>query len=104
MRRRYLIPDALAKSPPSGPLARYAIAFGFLAFAVALRIALSAGLGNTLSHPTVFIAILLATWYCGMGPALTIAIAGYPAIELLIRDHPFSGGSPEYLAVSLGLY
>jgi len=104
MRRRYLIPDALAKSPPSGPLARYAIAFGFLAFAVALRIALSAGLGNTLSHPTVFIAILLATWYCGTGPALMIAVAGYPAIELLIRDHPFSGGSPEYLAVSLGLY
>ncbi|MGZ9078938.1 MAG: putative bifunctional diguanylate cyclase/phosphodiesterase [Burkholderiales bacterium] len=68
-----------------------------------VRLALDPWLDGTLSHPTVFTAILLATWYCGVGPAVFIAIAGYPAIEYLIRDAPFSEG-PEYLAATLGLY
>jgi len=101
---RYLLRDGIDESWRWAPVACYSVAFAFLALALATRIALTPWLGNTLSHSTVFTAILLATWYCGTRPALAIAVVGYPAVELLIRDNPFSGGSAEYVAVSLALY
>jgi diguanylate cyclase (GGDEF)-like protein/PAS domain S-box-containing protein len=101
---RYITRNTPIEPRPRGPLACYGIAFGFLAIALGLRMAIGPWLGNTFSHPTVFIAILLATWYCGTGPALAIAAAGYPAVEFLIRDQPFSAGSPEYLVASVAFY
>jgi diguanylate cyclase (GGDEF)-like protein/PAS domain S-box-containing protein len=101
---RHFIRDTPGESRAWGPLACYAIAFGFLVIAIGFRMAIGPSLGNVFFHPTVFIAILLATWYCGTRPALAIAIVGYPAVEFLIRDQPFSRGSPQYLAASLGLY
>ena len=100
---RYL--DGNARRPlGSGPVVRYSIAIGLLALALAIRVSIGPGLGNMFSHPTVFIAVVLTTWYCGVRPAVAIAILGYPSIEYLIRDVPFSNWAVEYLVASLGVY
>ena len=83
---------------------RYLGALGFLALALAIRLILDPWLGNALSHASIFAAIVLATWYCGTGPAVAIAILAYPLAEYLILDHPYTGPSLLYLANSVGLY
>ena len=72
--------------------------------AKAIRVAATPWLGNAFSYATVFIATLLATWYCGTRPALAAAVVGYFAVEYFIRELPFSAARPAYLAASAGLY
>ena len=59
--------------------------------------------GGYLSHATVFTAVLLATWYCGVGPAVLIALLGYPAVEFVIHMGGHSG-TIAHEATSAGLY
>ena len=101
---RDLPSGTLNRALPSGPLACYLIAFGLLATAIAIRMAAAPWLGNAFSYTTVFIAALLATWYCGTWPALAAAVVGYFGVEYLIRDVPFSAATPGYLATSIALY
>ena len=90
--------------PYLNDVVRVTAALSLLAAGVALRVALQPWLGDTLSHPTVFTAILLAAWYCGRAPAVLVAVVGYPAVEYLVRSEPFSGGRLDYLLSSIGLY
>jgi diguanylate cyclase (GGDEF)-like protein/PAS domain S-box-containing protein len=97
-------PDAFTGRLPSGPVVYYLLALGLLAAAVAVRMAATPWLGNAFSYATVFIATLLATWYCGTRPAVAAAVVGYFAVEYFIRDVPFSAARPAYVASSVGLY
>ena len=83
---------------------RIITALGLLALALGVRMLLDPWLGDSLSYPSMLTAVVLAAWYCGPGPAILIAIIGYPAIEYLFRDVPFGGGKLQYLVPSLGLY
>ena len=80
------------------------IALGLLGIGLSIRIALEPWLGNRLSYPSVITVIVITSWSCGAGPAIVIAVIGYPLIEVLIRDVPFSAGDTEYIASSLVLY
>jgi diguanylate cyclase (GGDEF)-like protein/PAS domain S-box-containing protein len=102
--RGYLERHGLGQPLQAKAVRCYALAFVFLAVALGVRVALGTWLGNMFSHPTVFIAVVLTAWYCGVHPAVAVAIVGYPAIEYLIRDVPFSNWAFEYLAASLGVY
>jgi diguanylate cyclase (GGDEF)-like protein/PAS domain S-box-containing protein len=101
---RDVAPDAIIGRLPPGPVACYLLAFGVLAAAVAIRMVATPWLGNAFSYATVFIATLLATWYCGTRPAVAAAIVGYFTVEYFIRDVPFSAARPAYVASSAGLY
>ncbi len=91
------------RSPAS--LLRYLLGLLLLLFAALMcRILLDPWLGDVLSHPTVFTAVLLTTWYLGTGPAVLNTIVGYPVVEYLIIESPFRDGELGYLLPSLGLY
>jgi two-component system, chemotaxis family, CheB/CheR fusion protein len=90
--------------PRYGAVKRYLFSLGVLCLAVGVRAALDPWLGDALSHPTVFAAVLVVTWYWGVGPAVLIAVLGYPAIEYFVRDTALSGVQLSYVAPSLGLY
>jgi diguanylate cyclase (GGDEF)-like protein/PAS domain S-box-containing protein len=101
---QYLGLNGPAQPLPGSSFVCYGIAFGFLVLALGTRMAIGPWLGNMYSHPTVLFAVVLTAWYCGVRPAITVAVVGYPAIEYLIRDVPFSGWSFDYIAVSLAVY
>ncbi len=85
-------------------MTRYLAGLVLLALAVIVRAAIDPWLGPTLSHPTVFTAVLLTTWYFGEGPAILSALVGYPVVELLVLDNPVDQWHLRYLIPSLGLY
>jgi PAS domain S-box-containing protein len=67
------------------------LALGILVVAIGLRIGIDPWIGGrTLTHPTVFIAVLLAAWYCGMGPAMVNIALGYAGIDLIVLKIPTS--------------
>ena len=82
---------------------RYLTAFGFVAIAIAVRVALHPWLPGTLTHPTVFIAVLIAAWYCGTGPALMDVILGYIGIEYFLFG-TFSKTAGGSIVAQLALY
>src|SRR3954453_3389013 len=88
---------------PPLALRPYAIALILLGGAVALRVLLDPLLGTSLSHPTVFTAILVVTLYYGPRAGILVAVLGYPAVEYWIRPEPFMG-SPATVATTLVLY
>jgi PAS domain S-box-containing protein len=81
---------------------RYVTALGFVTLAITVRVALSPWLQGTLTHPTVFLAVLLAAWYCGVGPAIAAAILGYLGIEYFLFGSLVNGGGS--LLAELALY
>lgn len=58
------------------PLLAYALALAVAGVALGVREALDPLLGSQLPFSTPFIAVLLAAWYCGRGPALATLFAG----------------------------
>ena len=61
------------------------VALVLLTAALALRLVLHPYLGPYLLYPTVFVAVLLATLYCGTLPAALIAVLGFAGVEYLIE-------------------
>ncbi len=80
---------------------RYVVALGLLALAFVARIALAPLFAGSLPYAIVPLAVLLAGWYCGTGPAVMDAIIGYAGLELL-SPAPFADPIPG-LAVSVAL-
>jgi PAS domain S-box-containing protein len=85
-------------------LGRYATGIGLLVLAIAIRVALNPWLPGTLTHPTVFIAVLLTAWYCGQGPALLNVVLGYWGIEYFLHTPLQEGWVSPHLAARLALY
>ena len=71
-----------------GKVVPYPVALGFLALAFAIRISLAPFFEGEVPYPIFPIAVLLAAWYCGVGPAVVTAVAGYAGNEFL-SDAPF---------------
>lgn len=81
----------------------YLFSLMLLVAAVLVRILLNPYLYGTLSHPTIFLVVLLSAWYFGTGPALLNIMLGYPAIEYtVLPSHPYEGFA--YWMTSLSLY
>lgn len=90
---------------PLNRTTRYALALGILALAVAVRVVLNPLVGSaTLTHPTVFTAVLIAAWYCGTGPALVDIVLGYLGIEVFLVHASFASFLGVHLIGRLGLY
>ncbi len=85
-------------------MVRYLYGLALLTLAALLRISVDPWLGPTLSHPTIFTAVLLTTWYFGTGPAILSALAGYPVVEMFVLEHAVERWNLPYLVPSLGLY
>ncbi|HUR53847.1 MAG TPA: PAS domain S-box protein [Gemmataceae bacterium] len=91
--------------------ARYVVAVGFVALAVAVRALLGPVLGDQFPFATVFFAVLAAAWVGGRGPAfLALALgAGLSAWFLLPpRTFTAAGGDQQvglalYLAIGVGI-
>ncbi len=83
---------------------RYELALGFLAVAFAIRMSANPWLGHSMSHTAAIIAVLVAAWYCGSGPAALIAAIGYPLDEYLILDHSYADWTPAYVGPTLSFY
>jgi PAS domain S-box-containing protein len=73
------------RGSPTSSLARYGIAIGAIAAAIALRLALTPWLGTTFPLATVFTAIAFVVWIAGWGPALFTTIGGWIAIAMVFR-------------------
>src|SRR6187455_1520834 len=69
----------------ASPLARYGIAIGAVAAAIALRYALTPILGTNFPLATMFTAIAFTVWRAGAGPALFTAIAGWAVAGFVFR-------------------
>jgi len=85
-------------------LPNYAAALGVLALALTVRVCLDPWLGDALSHPTVFTAVMLSAWYFGVGPALLNVAVGYPAVEHLVFARSLPQLAHGYLGASAFLY
>ena len=81
----------------SSKTARYLLGLGFLLLFVGIRAGLNPWFGAQFPYPIVPIAVLLAAWYCGVGPAVVTAILGYVSVEYLVRGIPFFGETLDYL-------
>jgi diguanylate cyclase (GGDEF)-like protein len=71
------------------PVYGFAIALVLLAGAVIVRAALNPLLGTQFASAPVLVAALVVTWYLGTGPAILIALLGYPAVRFFVRHEPF---------------
>ena len=90
---------------PLNRITRYVLALGILAVATGVRVLINPLVGSaTLTHPTVFTAVLIAAWYCGTGPALVDIVLGYIGIEVFLFHAPFAGFVGVYLIGRLALY
>ena len=69
----------------ASPLARYGIAIGAVAAAIALRYALTPILGTNFPLATMFTAVAFTVWRVGAGPALFVAIAGWALSGFVFR-------------------
>jgi PAS domain S-box-containing protein len=85
-------------------LRRYATGIGLLVLAISIRVALHPWLLGTLTHPTVFIAVLLTAWYCGKGPAILNIVLGYLGIAYFLKTPFQEGWLGPHLAASVALY
>ena len=92
---------------PSHPshLQRYAVAIGAVALAFFLRYWLYGTLDHRLPFSFFIPATIIASWYGGLGPGMTVALAG-----LLLGDYfflpPHESGSQmsEAVRTGIGLY
>ncbi|HEX8029309.1 MAG TPA: PAS domain S-box protein, partial [Vicinamibacterales bacterium] len=69
----------------ASPLARYGLAAGAVAAAIALRYVLTPILGTTFPLATMFTAIAFVVWRAGAGPSLLTAVAGWFASGFVFR-------------------
>ena len=86
-------------------ITRYAAALGFVAVALAMRLALEPLIGDRLPYASVLAAIAAAAWLTGLGPSLLATAVGYLAgfgLYIAPRDQ-IDLASPEGLAMS-GFY
>ena len=61
------------------PVARYAMALGFMAAALAVRQVLDPVIRDRLPYASVLAAVAAAAWFAGVGPSLLAAIDGFVA-------------------------
>jgi PAS domain S-box-containing protein len=86
-------------------IGKYLVALGMVGLAIAIRAVLNPWLSGTLTHPTVFLAVLLSAWYCGTGPALLCTAIGYWGIEHFALHTPFEGWlNVQHIIAQLALY
>jgi PAS domain S-box-containing protein len=91
---------------------RYAVAVLSIALATGLRLLLDPLLGSAFPFATLFLAVLVAAWYGGFGPAVAATVLGAVAsVWLLLTPHDrpaVSGYEKEaglalYVAVGFGI-
>ena len=82
----------------------YVVALVLLTAALALRLVLHPYVGPYLTYPTVFVAVLVATLYCGMLPAALIAVLGFAGVEYLLEPELLRDGTPMTRTVVVTLY
>ncbi len=77
---------------PTNLIARYSLALLATAIALVLRLLLTPLLGNTNPYHTVWAAVVLSAWYCGLGPSILSVIAGALGVTYLFLapQHSFS--------------
>jgi PAS domain S-box-containing protein len=85
--------------------ARYLLALAAVGIAVALRYLLNPLLGDRLPYSTFFLAVVVAAWIGGLGPALLATVVGSFASTLaFINDSEASPGSSEwFIRISVAL-
>src|ERR1700730_12720640 len=99
----------------SNAAARYGVAVGAAVLALAVRWLLNPALGDYLPFVTLYPAVALAAWCCGVGPSAILTLAGliaarylfvYPRYSLNIPDVPqlvgllaFASGAAAIIAI-----
>jgi signal transduction histidine kinase len=74
---------------------RYLVALCALILATAARWALNPALGDYLPYVTLYPAVALAAWCCGVGPSTTLTVVGLLAMRYLFVYPKFSLSIPD---------
>ncbi|MBO0698805.1 MAG: DUF4118 domain-containing protein, partial [Zavarzinella sp.] len=84
--------------PSQSLVGGYLLAAAAAVLAVVVRRLLDPILGDTLPYATLFLAILVAAWYGGFGPAAFATVLGVPLVArfLLPPRNSFDIGGPEH--------
>lgn len=93
---------ALSARISSNAAARYSIALGIAAVAVAARLALSPVLGDYLPYVTLYPAVAFGAWICGVGPTVLLTLLGMAGARYFFVVPRYSLTIPE-LPQSVGL-
>src|SRR5690348_11384647 len=72
MRGLVALPDRISKNAST----RYAVAAGATVIASLIRLGLNGVLGDDLPYITLFPAIALSAWFCGLGPSIVSILLG----------------------------
>lgn len=75
---------------PHSPIAAYGLSLAGVAIAVLVRLWLDPVLGDRLPFLTLFVAVVLAAWYGGRGPALLALVAGAIAAAFFLLEPRYS--------------
>ncbi len=82
------------------PVTAYLVSLAAVAVAVAVRLPLDPVLGDRIPFVTLFLAVAVAAWYGGRGPALLALVAGGVGVAFFVMEprHTFAVAGVEYRA------
>jgi len=86
---------AISARISSSAVARYTVVLCAAILAIAARWALNPALGDYLPFVTLYPAVALAAWCCGVGPSAILTIAGLIAARYLFVYPRYSLGIPD---------
>src|SRR5579871_4567148 len=93
------MPEANRQQNPPAYL-RYGCALVLTALATLVRLLMLGGMGERLTYTPFIIAVILAVWYGGLGPALLTMALGL-LVGLHYATNIIAGRPGGYLAVSI---